>query len=63
MKRLVFKKWVMVVLGIIEFIAFIFICSDCEDLTLYMVSHLIAGIVFATTSMLLIKYGRKEWTE
>lgn len=61
MKRLVFKKWVMVVLAIINVIAFMVIASDCENELTYLVSHLIAGGVFALTIMLFNKYGRKGW--
>lgn len=61
MKRLVFKKWVMVVLGIIDLVAFMFICSDSEDLITWLIVHFVAGLVFWITSSLMIKYMRKEW--
>lgn len=61
MKKIVFKKWVMVALAIINVISFITMVSECEDELMYLTSHLIAGGVFALTIMLFNKYGRKEW--
>jgi len=61
MKRLVFKKWVLYVLAIINVFAFIVMASEVNDLGLFVVSHLVACIIFTINLMLIIKYGRKEW--
>jgi hypothetical protein len=60
MKRLVLKKWVMVILAIINILAFIVMASEVDDLKLFVVSHLVACVIFTGNSMLIIKYGRKE---
>ena len=59
MKRLVFKKWVEEVLFVISFIAVLFMASDCNDLGLFILVHLIAFGVLVGNCLLLKKYGRK----
>lgn len=63
MKKLVLRKWVAYLLIAINVLAFIVIASDVDDLKLFVVSHLVAGIVFACNSMLIIKYARRGWLD
>ena len=63
MKRLVLRKWFAYVLVIINMFAFCVMASEVEDLKLFVVSHLVALLVFASNSMLIIKYCRKEWLD
>ena len=51
------KKWVKITLGIIAFIAFMIMASDCENTTIFIISHLIASGIFALNVTLLIKYN------
>lgn len=60
MKKNVLKNWVVGVLAIINMIALMIMGSDCESLTTFLMTHLIATGVFAFNSMLIIKYGKKE---
>lgn len=63
MKRLVFRKWVMVVLLIIEFLTIIVFASDYEDLGVFMITHLVALIVFVLNGLLISKYASKDFFE
>ena len=57
MKKLVFKKWVEVVLGIIWACLVMFIASECVQPIMYLF-HLLAIILFVVVSAILIKYGK-----
>ena len=56
MKKLVLKKWVEVVLGIIWVGLIMFIASECITPVMYLF-HLVAIILFVLVSAVLIKYG------
>lgn len=58
MKKVVLKKWLEVVLIIIDIIAFICLASDSDNLINFCIVHLIASIIFIIVSYILIKYGR-----
>lgn len=60
MKKLVFKKWVELVLFIMEIILFIFLGGECESLTLFVIIHIIDLVLMVLIGGLLIKYGKKE---
>lgn len=60
MKRIVFKNWVVCLLGIINFVALMIMSSECESLFMFFMSHLIALLVFVFNSMLILKFGKKE---
>lgn len=49
------KKWVKNLLIIINLIMFLIMASECENLTLFFISHLIAATVFCINSYILIK--------
>ncbi len=56
MKKLVLKKWVEVVLGIIWVGLVMFIASEAVQPVMYLF-HLVAIILFVLVSAILIKYG------
>ena len=58
MKKYKFKKWFSYLLGTIAFLAFMFMGSDCEDLNMFILVHLISTGVFILTTSLLVKYGQ-----
>lgn len=57
MKKLVLKKWVEVVLGIIWIGLIMFIASECIIPVMYLF-HLVAIILFVTVSAVLIRFGK-----
>ena len=56
MKKLVLKKWVEVVLGLIWACLVMFIASEAITPVMYLF-HLVAIILFVLVSAILIKYG------
>jgi len=58
MKKQRLKKWVEVVLSIIAMLSVCIIGSDCEDLSIFVISHLIALIIFTLSIKVLVKYSR-----
>lgn len=63
MKRIVFRDWVVVVLVVINMLAFCVMGSDCESLKVFFISHFIAAGIFALNSMLILKYAKRKWFE
>lgn len=61
MKRLVLKKWVVIILAVVNMLALLVMGSEVEDLKLFVITHLVACLIFTGNMMLIIKYGRKEW--
>ena len=57
-KRLVLKKWVEIVLAIIATIMFMIMGSECDNMLLFVTSHIGAGIIFLLIGIVLVKYGR-----
>ena len=55
MKKRRLKGWVKELLVIINIISILFMGSDCEDLSLFTLSHLIALVIFIITSIILIE--------
>lgn len=49
------RKWVRVVLVILSLLALIICVSDCEDLHTFIVSHMLAIIVFIASTSILLK--------
>lgn len=58
MKKVYFKKWVDVVLGIIQTILLILLGSEVDNTFIFVISKLIFIILFMLNSYLLIKYSR-----
>ena len=56
MKKLVLKKWVEIVLGLIWIGLIMFIASEALTPVMYLF-HLVAIILFVLVSAILIKYG------
>lgn len=57
MKKRYLKQWVVNTLIIINFIAIMFMGADCDDMTMFISSKLIALLVFAFNNYLLFKYS------
>lgn len=55
MKKRRLKRWVVWLLTIISTLAFIIMASDCENTSTFIISHIIAALVFALCSYVLIK--------
>lgn len=55
MKKRRLKRWVVWLLTIISTLAFIIMASDCEDMSIFIISHIIATLVFVFCSYVLIK--------
>lgn len=57
-KKIVFRKWLNLLLNIIVFISVIVLLSDCADTGIFLISHGIALITLSISVTLLFKYGR-----
>ena len=57
MKKRNLKQWVVNTLIIINFIAIMFMGADCDDMTLFISSKLIALLIFAFNNYLLFKHN------
>lgn len=60
MKKYRLKKWVVYLLRAILLLSFLVMISEGENLTELIISHLIAGAVFFTSSIILINDIEKE---
>lgn len=58
MKKIYLKKWVEVVIVFIQVILFMILAGDCDDLKIFIVSKIIALIIFVINSKMLFKYSR-----
>lgn len=58
MKKLVFKKWVTNTLLAICLISILVMASDCEDIKLFVTSHIIATGILILCAWLLKKYWK-----
>lgn len=58
MKKIYLKRWVEVVIVSIQFILFMILGSECDDLKIFIVSKIIALIIFVINSAILFKYSR-----
>ena len=59
MKKKRLRKWVVWTLIAIDTIALLVASSECENMTIFVVSHVIAAIVFAVCSYILLKNSEK----
>lgn len=57
MKKRHLKQWVVNTLIIINFITIMFMGADCDDMTLFISSKLIALLIFAFNNYLLFKHS------
>ena len=60
MRRLVFKKWVEILLQCITIIAVFFLAAECDNFKLFVISKLICLAIILINITLLKKYGRLE---
>lgn len=60
MRRLVFKKWVEILLQFITIISVFFLVTECDDFKLFVISKLICLAIILINTTLLKKYGRLE---
>lgn len=58
MKRIVLKKWVEVVIIFIQVLLIMIMASESDDLKVFVISKLIALIIFVINSLILFKYSR-----
>ena len=58
MKKFKLRIWVEVVLGLIAFMSFCIMCSECDDMVVFIISHIIAVMMFAVSMGILNEYGR-----
>ncbi len=58
MKKIYLKKWVEVAIIFIQVILFMILAGDCDDLKIFIVSKIIALIIFVINSKILFKYSR-----
>lgn len=58
MKKERLKGWVKVVLTIIAIISFCFMGGECDDLGMFIASHIIASATFMLATSILYKYER-----
>lgn len=60
MKKRVLKDWVVMVLGFINIIAIMVLASDCDNIHNFLVTHIIALVVFVFNATIITKYGKTE---
>lgn len=58
MKKWRLKRWVEVVLGGIAFMAFCVMGGECDDMAVFIISKIIALIVFWISLGIINEYGR-----
>ncbi len=63
MKRRVFKDWVIMLLSFINIICVFFISADFEDMLTFHLVHIVALLIFAFNSVLIIRHGKEDWFE
>ena len=57
-RKLYLKKWVEVAIIFIQAILFMIVVSDCDDLKIFIVSKLIALVIFFVNHLILVKYTK-----
>lgn len=58
MKKIYLKKWVEVAIVFIQVILFMILAGDCDDLKIFIVSKIIALIIFFVNHLILVKYTK-----
>ena len=58
MKRLYFRKWVDVVLGLIEVMLLLLLGSEVDNTFIFVISKIIFMALFILNGYLLLKYSR-----
>lgn len=57
-KKLVLKSWVEKLLGVIVILAIMVGASECDNLKLFVISHIVAVVIILLIAMIFLKYGR-----
>ena len=57
-RNLYLKKWVEVAIIFIQVVLFMIVGSDCDDLKIFIVSKIIALIIFFVNHLILVKYTK-----
>jgi len=57
-KKLVLRGWVEKVLGVIVILAVMVVASECDNLLMFAISHIVAGIIILLVAIILLKFGR-----
>ena len=57
-KKLVLKSWVEKLLGVIVILSIMIVASECDNLKLFAISHIVAGIIILLIAIIFLKYGR-----
>ena len=57
-RNLYLKKWVEVAIVFIQVILFMILAGDCDDLKIFIVSKIIALIIFFVNHLILVKYTK-----
>lgn len=60
MKKRAFKDWVVMVLGFINILCVLIFFADCENTTIFCLTHIIALAIFILNATLITIYGKKE---
>ena len=58
---MVLRKWVTVLLVIINIIALFILASDNDNLVVFFITHIIALIVFILNTAIIIRFGNKKY--
>ena len=58
MKKIYLKKWVEVAIIFIQAILFMILGGECDDLKIFIVSKIIALVIFLINCYILFKYSR-----
>jgi len=58
MKKYRLRKWVEYLLILIAFFSFCIMGSECDDMLIFDISHIIALTIFAISMGILNEYGR-----
>ena len=57
-RKVYLKKWVEVAIIFIQAILFMTLAGECDDLKIFIVSKIIALIIFVINSKILFKYSK-----
>ena len=58
MKKVYLKRWVEVVLIIIQFLLVMIMAGDCDNLKVFIISKVIALFIFVIIHIIMTKYSR-----
>lgn len=57
-KRVVLKKWLEYFIIFIQFIMILILGADCDNFIIFLISKLIALVIFFVNHLILVKYTR-----